>query len=123
MPLLHPGVGDLVDRLTILVLKVTHAKMMNAHADHWSKEFSEVTSLLTSVDRNCPEWKLLQDANAEIWQLTAWMEAAHEDLTYPDWDVAKKARRIHKLNRLRHTTMNQLNRRYSTIAVPDEKLF
>lgn len=112
--LLHPGLGDYLDRWTILELKITHGESFGRDCAHFHAE-QRALRLHPGLDAaiETPEGRRLFTINAAIWThtdyllqaLPAWPNVREEDI----YAIADKAIQILKLNEARARLVQQLN--------------
>lgn len=131
--LLNPGVGELVDRLTILRLKILHGAPQPAGAsgafDHFRAEEAQINMLLDRMGHPASNDVLvaqmkLQQTNAELWQLEDQMAAyaRARDVLEGDTPYActRVATEIWRLNRHRNTLINEINQLANTDRGPEK---
>lgn len=114
--LIDPGVGELVDRLTILRLKILHGAATPGLCDRFLPEESQVQMRLdrmghpTSEDTRLLALKL-QQVNAKLWHLEDLMAAfAKEDAWLQNKaGCAATAVDIWRMNRERNALIHEIN--------------
>lgn len=131
--LLNPGIGELVDRLTILTLKCAHAPL-DSDPSHFHTELAEVqmrVDRFLSAHPEAPERRIqakvaeLRTINTQLWQLEDKM-AAYARPTYVIVD-ARKAQTIAEIgmtiwraNQLRNVTIGEINALAGTVRGPEK---
>lgn len=103
MKLLNPGLGDVLDRLTILGLKIQHGRLQGESTEHWEEEQVALNAYAESRWKGMAfDHKLilqLAAANAVIWNINDSRES-HDQPYGPilrhDLEVRHEA--IRKLN-------------------------
>lgn len=117
--LLNPGVGELVDRLTILQLKIRHGAPQpgSGALDHFRDEEAQINMLLNrmrwpSSDHAMVLSMKLQQCNAQLWELEDQLaQYAQQGSGTPDdcGRCANIAVNIWRANRARNTLIHRLN--------------
>jgi len=94
MPLLDPSVGDLIDRLSILRLKIVHGEEAQKDISHFDTERAAILHRLNGVNLNTREIEKLFVTNEALWELTDALRQA----TNSDAVAARLGRKILSLN-------------------------
>ena len=82
MSLINPSVGDLLDRLSILRLKIHHGSIAGRTVSHFEEERQEILQRLPAgLDLNDPSVEHLFFINEMLWELTDAMREAVEAKT------------------------------------------
>lgn len=124
--LLNPGVGELIDRLSILRLKILHS---TEHQTHFETEKAQISMLLDRMGLPTDEHLLqvcerLHLSNARLWQFEDQM--AKYVRTQRQWDgtdpyvVAELGVEIWKMNRTRNAFIREINERAGTYTGPEK---
>lgn len=122
--LIDPGIGELVDRLTILRLKLLHAPQ-DVATSHFQSEEAQIQMRLDALghpasdDVLVAQVQLLQQ-NAQLWRLEDRMA---EYVAHPDNDdraVAMTAIAIWRANRRRNALIQQINTLAGTVRGPEK---
>lgn len=127
--LLHPGIGELADRLTILELKVRHAPL-DSDLSHFHAELAQVQ---LHLDRHKLEgfsgWQQklreLRETNARLWALEDQMAAvARPAVVVLDQrraqEIAELGMSIWRANQLRNVLIGEINARAGTVRGPEK---
>ncbi|HEY9016198.1 MAG TPA: hypothetical protein VIM84_14180 [Gemmatimonadales bacterium] len=116
MRLLNPGLGELVDRLTILGLKIIHGREIEKDVSHWEAEQVAIADrLLIHLPRSTGEAIAvaadLAAVNAALWQAEDALRAYRRaSAASADWeDIAGCAFRIQRLNDMRASLIRDLS--------------
>lgn len=127
--LLNPGLGELVDRLTILQLKVLHAPA-GAATSHLSAERAQIQMRLDAAgwprnDKAVVLGAELLQCNAQLWELEDCMEryagyANLADHPVSQDDCATVGVTIWRQNRRRNGLIQRLNELAGTYAGPEK---
>lgn len=132
--LVAPGPGEILDRLTILSLKIVHGRQAGTPVGHWAEE-REVLCLAHCTHAWCPSACLLELAavNAALWQAEDQIREMRQRYTnatgavsanFTEGDVEEGfqcALRIATLNDRRAVLVHQINTQ-GGIDRPPEKL-
>jgi hypothetical protein len=94
MPLLDPSIGDLIDRLSILRLKIQHGEEVGKSIYHFDTERAAILKRLNGVNLSTPEVEKLFVANEAIWELTDALRTAGSS----DAFAARLGRKILAMN-------------------------
>lgn len=131
--LLNPGVGELVDRLTILHLKCDRAPL-NADPSHFHAERADIQMRLdkhVAAHPEIPDGRLaekvkeLQEINARIWDMEDQM-AVHARRPFIVLDARKAlivgelGIKIWQANQLRNVTIQEINELAGTVRGPEK---
>ena len=100
MSLSAPTVGDVIDRLTILSLKILYGKQANRETTHWQQERIALLAKLRWCDSRMLD---LAAVNAALWQAEdALRDLRPKEQPRPPWDPVAEAQtlafRIQALN-------------------------
>ena len=126
--LLNPGLGELLDRSTILFLKIRHAP---AHqpTDHFDREAREVHTLAERYLQGVPDTvaatieqarEHLFDANHHLWHLEDLMASFAAVATPNVHDCARTAVEIWRTNRRRNALIAEINTLAGTDRGPEK---
>ena len=128
--LLNPGVGDLVDRLTILRLKILQGIRRGDNHAHFLDEETQINMLLDRMGYPADNDVMLlgvklQQCNAKLWELEDRMAtyAQRENLTHvltADALIADLAINIWRMNRERNTLIHEINKLAGTPYGPEK---
>lgn len=109
----EPGPGEILDRLTILALKIVHGKLVGVDGRHWGAEF---TALEERYGQKVDALLSLAAVNAALWQAEDTMRevrahygAAGHDRTFTDRHAADVGMRIQQLNDRRAELVTLIN--------------
>ncbi|MGO9641763.1 MAG: hypothetical protein ACLP1Y_10720 [Candidatus Acidiferrales bacterium] len=129
MSVLQPTVGELVDRRTILELKILHGHKAGVDTAAWLAEQAEIEKHLSSrtarftVEQRQLLSRLsgtLQSINASLWTAEDEVRALAESEVAP---LAALAKRIAKLNDQRAQAVRELNRLAGENSAGNEKVY
>ena len=118
MSLLDPSVGDLVDRLSILKLKIQFGEEAQKSIGHFETERAAVLHRLNGVNLSTPEIDKLFFVNEAIWTTTDEMRTVCDAHDEPK--QARFGRIILRLNDQRAELIQTINRQHGDSRI--EKL-
>lgn len=109
--LLDPGLGEILDRLTILALKRVYGTLRKVDTAHWDAEFN---GLEERLGRKVDALLTLAAVNASLWQAEDQIRELRPKATpLPPFDPVKEAEqiafRIVTLNDRRAQLVQQIN--------------
>lgn len=109
--LINFGLGEIVDRLTIVALKMQHGV---GEVGPWQHERQELISLIKPHTADTvPEWADLAAVNNQLWHaediMRGYRERKHHLTTTELFDVAESAMRIQELNDERAELIRSIN--------------
>jgi predicted nucleic acid-binding Zn-ribbon protein len=129
MSVLQPTVGELVDRRTILALKIHHGHKAGVDTAAWLAEQAEIEKHLSSrtAQFTAEQRQLLsrlsgtlQSINASLWAAEDEVRALAESEVAP---LAALAKRIARLNDQRAQAVRELNRLAGENSAGNEKIY
>jgi hypothetical protein len=111
--LLNPGPGEILDRMTVLRLKVKAAKEKQVPFLHFEMEYSELMPLLTRAKGNENlevEFRQLALANKNIWD---GIDCLRHAIEVNDIErMAKYGKEVLLMNDMRARLIGQVNRKF-----------
>ncbi len=116
--LINPGTGDIVDRLTILSLKILHGGLAGKATDHFERERNALLPMLNGKNTTASWYEHalgLHAVNSALWQAEDEMRVFRKGdrpEANPDWtyrDVALCAFKIQDLNDRRAQLISIIN--------------
>ena len=125
--LLDPSPGEILDRLTILSLKIVHGRDQNKSVEHFVAERAALITKLSTVDFRKPTDALIFDlgaTNAALWQAEDDFRRERVNkgsLLYSLHRAADIAEQIQSLNDQRAELIDEINNNLG-ICVGKEKL-
>ncbi len=129
MSVLRPTVGELLDRRTILALKVHHGSRAGVDIHAWQVEQTEIAERLSTQTKNftAEQQQLLAritgtlaSINASLWSAEDEVRAAAESEIAA---LAALAKRIAHLNDQRAQAVRELNRLAGESSAGNEKVY
>lgn len=128
--LYNPGPGEILDRLTILALKITYGKLHGIPITHWEEERGALSTALSSCQVKCIAdgggMLELAAVNAALWQAEDQLRMLRPKLApLPPWDPVKDAQdvafHIQSLNDRRAELVTLINT-HAGVSRPPDKL-
>ncbi len=129
MSVLQPTVGELLDRQTILELKIRHGRAAGVDTGAWQTEQSEINERLSARTLPFAEEQrrllarltgTLESINASLWAAEDEVRAAAESEIAT---LAGLAKRIANLNDQRAQAVRELNRLAGESVAGNEKVY
>ena len=129
MSVLHPTVGELLDRQTILALKIRHGGKAGVDTEAWLAERSEIDTRLAARTAGFAAGQrqlltrlagTLESINASLWAAEDEVRAAAESEIAA---LAVLAKRIASLNDQRVQAVRELNRLAGESSAGNEKVY
>ena len=125
MKLVDPGIGDVLDRLTILALKVAVGREQGRDVTHFEREQTALLAKIRSRDHSGPWFALtleLATINALLWHAEDDLRALREERLGPD-DMAVAVAlgfRIQVLNDQRADRIAKINKEAGDQTGPEK---
>lgn len=125
----NPGPGEILDRLTILALKVTYGKLAGIGTAHWTEEQTALADQLWNTPPGAGasrirgvQWMELAAINAALWQAEDNLRRERDTQAYVSQSVviAQIAITIQKLNDRRAELVTLINANAGVGRPPDK---
>ncbi len=129
MSVLHPTVGELLDRQTILALKIRHGRKAGVDTEAWLAERSEIDARLAARTAGfaAEQRQLLARLTGTLESINASLWAAEDEVrAAPESEIAALAvlaKRIASLNDQRAQAVRELNRLAGESSAGNEKVY
>lgn len=113
--LFNPAPGELIDRFTILVLKVNNCRKKNLNPYHFEEEAVEITKYITNkfpdlmLEKPSELRKQLHDVNANLWELEDKIRELHKESKKDIMRIVEVSEMIMRLNDQRAGLVRQIN--------------
>ena len=110
MSLIDPSVGDLLDRLSILKLKIQFGEQVGKSVGHFETERQAILQRMNGIDLNTPEIEKLFFTNEAIWNSTNEMRVVCD--SHNESAQARFGRIILRLNDQRAELIQVINHQH-----------
>jgi uncharacterized coiled-coil DUF342 family protein len=124
MSLLCPTPGQVIDRISILALKIDSYRKAKRNEKSLLEELLELEAFLDSQEKHSPEItelsRQLASTNQELWDCEDEIRAEDEA---NDYCLSRIALEIVRLNDLRSKLITQLDLAYSCPSPTEEKIY